>query len=354
MRGVLEIPAELESLQALVSAALPGVEAVFQGQLVSDLPPVDEMCAYIERYRGKMLRPTLVILCGAAANPRLDSLLALGQGDELCTTAHTVCAAVCEMVHMATLVHDDVLDEAEIRRRGQTLNMLKGNETSVILGDYLIASAYELCSSLDSPIPSRIVGHASAVMCTGELLQLHHRNNHSLDEATYTEILERKTAALIGAACELGAIATLGFDQQHHRVTDALRRFGQRLGVAFQIQDDVLDLMGTQKTVGKSVGKDLEKGKLTYPLIHHLANAGPEQAVRSLALIDRAGRGEGGEGAMLDELLDAIVRTGSVAATEDLARSFVAQAHAALEPVPDSAARTMLGLIADAVISRSY
>lgn len=351
MQGVLDIPQDLERVQRLVMEALPGVEEVFARQLDSDLPPVDQMCGYIERYRGKMLRPTLVILCGAAANADLDGLLASGSDGDICTPAHTVCGAVCEMVHMATLVHDDVLDEAEIRRRGQTLNMLKGNETSVILGDYLIASAYELCSSLDSPVPSRIVGQASAVMCTGELLQLHHRNNRSLDEATYLEILERKTAALIGAACELGALATLGFGEGEHPIAVALRAFGTRLGVAFQIQDDVLDLLGTEETVGKSVGKDLEKGKLTHPLIHHLANAEPGQAVRSLELIEMASQGEGSG---LGELIDAVGGTGSVEATQALASSYVLEAKAALSAVPESSGRAMLELIADAVISRSY
>ncbi len=351
MQGVLDIPTELAGVQELIAESLPKVESVFTEQLVSDLPPVDQMCAYIERYRGKMLRPTLVILCGAAARAGLDSLLARGQSGGLCTHAHVVCGAVCEMVHMATLVHDDVLDEAEMRRRGQTLNMLKGNETSVILGDYLIASAYKLCSSLDSPAPSRIVGHASAVMCTGELLQLHHRNDRSLDEATYLEILERKTAALIGAACELGAIATLGFDQRRHPVTLALKEFGRRLGVAFQIQDDVLDLMGREETVGKSVGKDLEKGKLTYPLIHHLANAEPAQTLRSLGIIARAAEGDR---SCLGELTGAITATGSIDATRDLAASYVVLARRALAPVPESAGRTMLELIADAVVSRSF
>lgn len=351
MQGVLDIPQELSGIEQLIFSALPRVESVFADQLISDLPPVDQMCAYIERYRGKMLRPTLVILCGAASNPDIDSLLTTESFDQLTTSAHIVCGAVCEMVHMATLVHDDVLDEAEIRRRGQTLNMLKGNETSVILGDYLIASAYELCASLDSPVPSRIVGNASAVMCTGELLQLHHRNNLSLDEATYIEILERKTAALIGAACTLGALSTLGFDQFDHPTTIAMRTFGQRLGIAFQIQDDVLDLMGTQESVGKSVGKDLEKGKLTYPLIHHLANASVEQSTRSLMLIKQAGAGDSSG---ISELIDAIGSTGSIDATQALASLYVEQAKHAIGSLPQTAGRAMLELIANAVIDRSY
>lgn len=348
---MLDIPSELEGVQSVIADAFPRVIEIFERQLVSDLPPVDEMCRYIERYRGKMLRPTLVLLCGIASNLDHANLIESEETETICTHAHHVCGAVCEMVHMATLVHDDVLDEAEIRRRGQTLNMLHGNETSVILGDYLIASAYELCSSLDSPVPSRIVGNASAVMCTGELLQLHHRNNHSLDEATYLEILNRKTAALIGAACELGALCTLGFDQREHPITQALLSYGKAMGIAFQIQDDVLDLMGSEEQVGKSVGKDLEKGKLTYPLIHHLAHANDEQTLRSLELMRLA---ENNDRSGVPELIRAIRETDSINATQALATSYVEKAKGALIELPESPGRQMLELMADAVIRRSY
>tara|TARA_R110002073_G_scaffold1715_3_gene12389 strand:- start:145598 stop:146659 length:1062 start_codon:yes stop_codon:yes gene_type:complete len=351
MQGVLDIPFELASLQELLAQSLPRVETVFAEQLVSDLPPVDEMCQHIERYRGKMLRPTLAILCGIAANPKSDTLIAHKELDQLITPAHIISGAVCEMVHMATLVHDDVLDEAEIRRHGQTINMLKGNEVSVILGDYLIASSYELCSSLNSPIPSQIVGNASAIMCTGELLQLHNRDNLSMDESTYIEILERKTAALIGAACELGTLATLGYDQSNNPVTHALKSFGQYLGIAFQIQDDVLDLLGTEKDVGKSVGKDLEKGKLTFPVIHHLENIGVTDGTRSLMMLQKAASGDR---SVFPEITKAIRVTDSVKATQTLAHIYVQKAKDALVDIPESAAKSMLELIADAVVNRSF
>ncbi len=340
MRGVLDIPEELIEVQQRVADGLVQVEHIFTTQLRSDLIAVDAMCEHVERYRGKMLRPSLVMLCGAASSAGIET-----------GRSHAIAGAVCEMVHMATLVHDDVLDEAEIRRRGETLNQLRGNEMAVILGDYLIASAYELCSSLDSPIPSRIVGNASAVMCTGELLQLHNRDNLSLDETTYFEILERKTAALIGASCELGALCSLGFTQQDHPTTVALRTYGQRLGVAFQIQDDVLDLTGTEEVVGKSVGKDLEKGKLTYPLIHHLANAEPEQRGRSLEMITAAASGTEHTS---EELARAIRSTGSIEAAQAKAESLVAQAKTSIEGIEGSPARAMLMVLADAVVQRTH
>lgn len=351
MQGVLEIPEELQRLQEVVASGFERVEDVFATQLVSDLAPVDQMCEHVERYRGKMLRPMLVLLCGAASRTDLESILRSDSLESIIDDAHITCGAVCEMVHMATLVHDDVLDEAEIRRRGKTINAMKGNETSVILGDYLIASAYELCSSLDSPIPSRIVGKASAVMCTGELLQLHNRNNFELDEPTYFQILERKTAALIGAACELGALSTLGFDQQDHPITQALKGFGCDLGVAFQIQDDVLDLTGTLETVGKSVGRDLDKGKLTYPIIHHLSNASTSTRSKSLELIRAAAQGDQSQ---LADLIDLINETGSIQATQQMAQTYVDRAKARLSDIPEGPGRPMLQLIADAVVNRTH
>ena len=344
MQGVLDIPEELREIQSVVVDGLARVSDVFDEQLRSELPPVDTMCAHIERYRGKMLRPTLVLLCNAAARGS-DDLSAVTD------RAPVVCGAVSEMVHMATLVHDDVLDEAEIRRRGRTINAMKGNETSVILGDYLIASAYELCSSLESPVPSRIVGRASAVMCTGELLQLHNRNNLSLDEPTYFEILKRKTAALIGAACELGARSALGFDRDHGPIAEALRNFGLDLGIAFQIQDDVLDLTGTLEEVGKSVGKDLEKGKLTYPIIHHLAHADDETRERSLIDVRAIGEGDSSDVASLIERIEG---TGSLEATRACAVSYVESAKSRLSAIPDGVAKPMLTLLADAVVTRSH
>lgn len=349
MRGILDIPEQLIGVQELIIDALARVETRFDSQLASDLPPVDEMCSHVERYRGKMLRPTLAVLCGAAVRPDLAALLGAREYGTIITDAHIAAGAVCEMVHMATLVHDDVLDEAAVRRRGATVNTLRGNEQAVILGDYLIASAYELCSVFDSPVPARIVGRASTVMCAGELLQLHHRENASLDEATYFEILERKTAALIGASCELGALCTLGFDQTQCDAVRAVGRFGRGLGVAFQIQDDLLDLTGEESVVGKSVRKDLEKGKLTFPLIHHLAQANARTRGQTLRLIQSAARTESAR--TLRGLLES---TDSLGATRRTAARLVAESKLALDTLPAGPGRDMLGLMADAVIDRSY
>lgn len=352
MQGVLDIPAELEPVQRVLLEALARVEVCFDEQLASDLPPVATMCAHIERYRGKMLRPMIVLLSGMAATEGAAAAIEAGNGASLITEDHIVLAAVCEMVHMATLVHDDVLDEAQVRRRGRTLNDLYGNETAVILGDYLIASAYHLCSSLDAQVAARLIGHTSMAMCAGELLQLHHRDDWSLDEPTYYEILSRKTAALIGAACELGTLATVGYHQPDHSAVVGLREFGHKLGIAFQIQDDLLDLMGDEAVVGKSVGKDLEKGKLTLPLIHHLRACSPTQRGRSLILIQQAVGDPRGPAGI--ELVAAIAGTDSIGYASAQADRLVGEARALIKQLPASPARQLLDELAKAVVSRAY
>ncbi|MFM9994377.1 MAG: polyprenyl synthetase family protein [Phycisphaerales bacterium] len=341
MASLLGIPASLASLQARIDGALARVERRFDAQLASDLPPVSRLVAHVEHYRGKMLRPTLVMACGLAG----------GRGTEPeLTDAHATIAAVCEMVHMATLVHDDVLDDADTRRRGRTVNRLYGNEAAVILGDYLIASAYHLCSQLDSQAAALLIGRVSMTTCAGELLQLDHRGDFSLDEPAYFEIVQRKTAALISAACRLGAWAS-GADEE---ACLRLERFGRDTGVAFQIQDDVLDLVGDEAVVGKSTGKDLEKGKLTLPIILHLNGCSPVERGRSLLLLERAsGADAAGRREAAARLVARLESTGSIGEARRCAANLVERAKGELAGLPESPARLYLLAMADALVNRA-
>ena len=306
---------------------LAEVGKAFERQLASDLPPVNTLCRHVERYRGKMLRPTMVFLCGQAFGP-------VGE-------RHVIVAATCEMIHMATLVHDDVLDEAEVRRKGHTVNHLRGNEVAVMLGDYLISNAFHLCSRAGDPVLNLRLGEVTNTLCEGELVQLSHREDLSLDERTYFEIVRRKTAVLIGACCELGAqLSGAPAD-----AVAALRRFGEGIGVAFQIQDDLLDLEGRQDVVGKSLGRDLEKGKLTLPVIIHLAQASGEVRERTIEAI-RARDGA----ALLAEL----TASGSLAAARSRAVELVAAARTELRHVPAGLSRDALDAAAMAIVHRDF
>jgi octaprenyl-diphosphate synthase len=306
---------------------LAEVGKAFERQLASDLPPVNTLCRHVERYRGKMLRPAMVFLCGQAFGP-------VGE-------RHVIVAATCEMIHMATLVHDDVLDEAEVRRKGHTVNHLRGNEVAVMLGDYLISNAFHLCSRAGDPALNLRLGEVTNTLCEGELVQLSHREDLSLDERTYFEIVRRKTAVLIGACCELGAqLSGAPAD-----AVAALRRFGEGIGVAFQIQDDLLDLEGRQDVVGKSLGRDLEKGKLTLPVIIHLAQASGEVRERTIEAI-RARDGA----ALLAEL----TASGSLAEARSRAVELVAAARTELRHVPAGLSRDALDAAAMAIVHRDF
>lgn len=335
----------ISGIQSYVARTLQRVQDRLEAQTASDLPPVQRLVRHVERYRGKMVRPTLAAIWGLAARPDAPSLN-LERHDA--PENLVIVAAVCEMVHLATLVHDDVLDEADTRRRTATVNRLHGNETAVILGDYLLSSAYHLCCQTGSTAAALAIGEVGMTLCAGELLQLHHREDFSLDEPTYFEIIDRKTASLIAVACRLGAAAAGCDDPAMAARADA---FGRTLGVAFQIQDDLLDLTGAEATVGKSVGKDVEKGKLTLPLIHHLAAAPAARRGETLALLADTALPAIQRTAQLRE---AMSLTGSIDHARSVAVGLVSRARDQLTDLPDSPARSTLALMADAVVTRSF
>jgi octaprenyl-diphosphate synthase len=319
------------AIERVLAEALGEVEAIFAKQLASDLPAVNELCRHVERYRGKRLRPTLLLLSGLAA--------AGGDAARGCGERHRRLAAVVEMIHVATLVHDDVLDEAEVRRSAPTVNRLRGNETAVMLGDYLISNAFHLCSSLGDPSLNLAIGEVTNTVCEGELLQLHHRDDLSIGEELYLAIVRRKTASLVGVCGRLGAVLAGG----DAAVAEALARYGTAAGIAFQIQDDLLDLQGSAAVVGKSIGRDLEKGKITLPALLHLAAAPPQE--RSEILDAFAAR----DASRLRERLE---QGGAIARSRQRAAEFVADAKASLRGLPACEARDLLDRLADAVLAR--
>ena len=343
---------------------LAEVEARFVRELRSDLDCVNDLVQHIERYRGKMLRPTLVLLSAHAAAAAPPDDPTDDPGHDPARDARQTVATVVEMVHMATLVHDDILDEADIRRRGPTVNRLAGNESAVMLGDYLISHAYHLCSSLGESWVSRALAAATNTVCEGELLQLSNRGNWAMGEATYRDIIRRKTASLCGASCRIGA-RLQGVDDA---VVTHLGRFGELVGEAFQIIDDVLDLTGEESRVGKTLGRDLDKGKLTLPLLRMLDTLDPDDRRHAEQLLTRLtgdnrpasppdaadpvhrnGHGD----AALDEVGRLLRRSGAIAASSDEARELVERAKACLcEVAPDSPARRTLLTMADRIIDR--
>ncbi|MEM8494645.1 MAG: polyprenyl synthetase family protein [Planctomycetota bacterium] len=330
-------------IDAALSPRLATIEARFAAELHSDLDCVNALVGHVERYRGKMLRPMLTVLSSMC----LESQRAPSrEGVDLLAT-------VFEMVHMSTLVHDDVLDEADVRRRGATINRLQGNEAAVMLGDYLISHAYHLCCSLGADVAKAVAATTNTV-CEGELLQLSHRGDWELSARTYFEIVKRKTAALTAACCaipvKMVTDASTGTPKSASSSHDALHAYGEKVGIAFQIVDDVLDLVGDEAVVGKSLGRDLAKGKLTLPLILWLealaADRPAEHRQAQEALSHAAAGGD------IAQLRTQVQASGAIERAYEQAGVLIADAKASLAALPESDARGRLEQLADATLAR--
>jgi octaprenyl-diphosphate synthase len=328
------------ALTELIAPQLHAVDRLFAQELASDLPHVNELVTHVGKFRGKMLRPMLLLLAGLAAGG--------GGREDVLTDDHVLLATVVEMVHMATLVHDDVLDGAEIRRQGATINHLRGNEAAVLLGDFLISHAYHLCSSLNTrggraANASRLIAHTTNVVCEGELTQNYHQRNWKLNENTYYLIIHRKTAALTEVCCRLGALLST----ERPEWVEALATYGRQVGTAFQIVDDILDICGQQKTVGKSLGTDIEKGKLTLPLIHFLNTAAPQHRELLLELLESPHHDQ------VAHVRQLVAPSASIAYARGEAERLIREAIAALQILPESPAREALVEAARFVTARN-
>jgi octaprenyl-diphosphate synthase len=323
-------PAELlQSLYAPIAAELAEVEERLRAELRSDDPFVDELVRYGCLLGGKRLRPALLLLTAKAVGGQV-------------TSEHITLATVVEMIHTATLVHDDVLDEAQIRRHLATVNARWDNEASVLLGDFLFTHAFYLASTLDSVLGCRLIGRATNIVCEGELRQKGSRGNFALSESEYLEIISAKTAELTAVSCRLGALfAGAGED-----VVEQFDGFGRELGVAFQIADDLLDVLGTEHATGKSLGTDLEKQKPTLPLIRALSQATAADRTAILELVSGMDRRS-------EPLAPYLNRYGAVDYARERALGFARRAGQRLESLRPSPAREVLAAMTRFVVSRS-
>ena len=319
----------LSTLYGSIQPELCQVEDVLSGELSSSYPKVEEIVRHGTRFGGKRLRPALLLLAGQASG----SL----------SKAHVTLAAVVEIIHLATLVHDDVLDEATIRRHVDTVNARWNNETSVLLGDFLFTHAFYLASTTESTYACRTIGRATNIVCEGELRQTTTCGDLQLSEENYLEIVEAKTAELCACCCQLGAYYAGANPETVKRVSD----FGRNLGIAFQIVDDLLDLEGSEEMTGKSLGTDLTKCKLTLPLIHARDNISPAKRQYFLELMRRSNHSERAE------ILNVLVELDSPAYAHGQAQLYVDRATACLFQLEESPAKDTLQAMADFVVSRN-
>jgi octaprenyl-diphosphate synthase len=316
----------LQDLTALVRPELERISAELPADLGPEHPDVADLVRLAGRYGGKQLRPAMVLLAGKAAGE--------------ITEAHIAVAKIVELIHTATLVHDDILDGAALRRRVPTLNALHGSEISVLLGDYVYARAFHMSVQLEDPACSRVLAEVTRIVCQGEIVQTLHRFDIAWTEEQYFRVIRDKTASLYGAACRLGGHYAGGAEP----LLAELETYGVQLGTAFQIVDDCLDLAGEEAVVGKSLGTDFTKGKLTLPLLH-IARGSPAAASRLVALMAQPGG--------LVRLHAEFDVEGAIAYAMQCAQAAVTRARDALRRVPAGPAREAMAQLGDYVLRRS-
>lgn len=320
----------LAVVEEFVGQELLDVERILTEELDSGHPYVGDILQHVTRFRGKRLRPILLLLTGEACGG--------------ITPDHKALAAVVEMIHIATLVHDDVLDDATTRRHVATVNARWNNETSVLFGDYLFTHAFHLAASLETTFACRLIGRATNLVCEGELSQIHQRGNLDLTEDAYLHIINGKTAEL----CALCGLLGAHYAGANEAVVESMQEFGRSLGLAFQIADDLLDLLGSEKRTGKSLGSDLQKQKLTLPLIRLLDHASDHDAAEIRTLLAHP------DDRTRERIRPFLEAGDAIRYTLNRAQHYAGDARRHLQCVPHSPARQILAAMADFAVQRSF
>jgi octaprenyl-diphosphate synthase len=320
----------LAEVQTLAADDMRAVDALIRSRLSSEVVLINQIAEHIVASGGKRLRPMLHLLSARACGY---------QGKE-----HVQLAAVVEFIHTATLLHDDVVDESDLRRGRKTANALWGNAASVLVGDFLYSRSFQLMVELERLRVMKILADTTNAIAEGEVLQLLHVNNPETDEAAYLRVVERKTAVLFAAATRLGAVIC-DADADTER---ALEQYGLNLGFAFQIADDVLDYTADAQSLGKNLGDDLAEGKATLPVIHAMqhGDAGSRALIRHAI--------EHGDLDALPQIVSAVRHSGGLSYSERRAREYAHAASAALAALPAGSHRDALLSLASYAVDRDH
>lgn len=309
---------------------MKAVDEVIRARLSSEVVLIRQVAEYIIGAGGKRLRPALVLFAAGAT----------GYGG----THHHELAAVVEFIHTATLLHDDVVDESDLRRGNSTANAMFGNAAAVLVGDFLYSRAFQMMVTVDNMRVMSVLSDATNTIAEGEVLQLMNCHNADVDVEAYLRVIRYKTAKLFEAAAQLGAI--LG--KADTAVEQDLARFGMHLGTAFQLIDDVLDYSGDERTTGKHLGDDLSEGKPTLPLIHVMQHGNSDQSDVVRKAIEEGGRED------FPAVLEAIRATGALAESRRRAQSESSLAMDALSLLPSSTYKDSLVQLTEFAVVRNY
>jgi octaprenyl-diphosphate synthase len=328
--AVAQRPPSIDGLLKLARPDMAAIDGLIRKHMESPVPVIPALADHLIAGSGKRLRPLLTVAAARMAGARDDACLKL--------------AAAVEFIHTATLLHDDVVDSSELRRGRVAAHLIWGAPSSVLVGDFLFARAFELMVDAGSISALEILARASRVIAEGEVLQLTRAHDMDLSQDLYLEIIQAKTAELFAAAAECGAVSA-GAPPERSR---NLRRFGMDLGLAFQLIDDALDYSSDSATLGKNPGDDFREGKATLPLLLAMARTGTAEREFWVRTIDRREQTE-------DDFLRAcelMRQTGALQSTLDLARSYAESAKAALADFPANSWRPALEDLADFAVSR--
>ncbi|MEQ8966605.1 MAG: polyprenyl synthetase family protein [Azospirillaceae bacterium] len=319
-------------MTALVAQDMEAVNRTIVARMESPVALIPQVATYLVASGGKRLRPVLTLASARLCGHEGEDAIGL--------------AAAVEFIHTATLLHDDVVDESEMRRGKASANEVFGNQASVLVGDFLFARSFELMVESRSLEVLRILSHASAIIAEGEVLQLSASHDIATTEDTYLRIVGAKTAALFAAAAQVGGVVAGVPDAR----AEALWTYGNRLGLAFQLVDDVLDYSAVQARLGKTVGDDFQEGKITLPVVLAVAAADAEERAFWSRTLEDGDQRDGD----LDHAMTVLGRHRALDATIARARAYAEEAKQVLAPFPDGAIKQALVDVADFVVDRDY
>ena len=316
-------------IHALMKSDLVMMDEILVNRLDSNVDLISQMSQYIINSGGKRIRPLLLLLCARATNYKGDY--------------HHSMAVVIELIHTATLLHDDVVDSSSIRRGHETANELWGNAPSVLVGDFLYSRAFEIMVEPNSMQIMKILSKATNQISEGEVLQLLSIKNASVSQTEYFEVIERKTACLFKAACQIAGILA----ESNKNVINGLGNFGMHLGNAFQIIDDTLDYESNSSVIGKEVGDDLSEGKVTLPMIYALENTkGAEKETLSNAITNA-------DSSNIDNIINILLSVNAFEYSRKVAKNESTKALKFLEVIPNSEYRSALQLLCELSLDRN-
>ena len=315
-------------IHALMKSDLVMMDEILVNRLDSNVDLISQMSQYIINSGGKRIRPLLLLLCARATNYKGDY--------------HHSMAVVIELIHTATLLHDDVVDSSSTRRGQETANELWGNAPSVLVGDFLYSRAFEIMVEPNSMQIMKILSKATNQISEGEVLQLLNIKNDKVSQTEYFEVIERKTACLFKAACQIAGILS----ESNQNLIDALGSFGMHLGNAFQIIDDTLDYESDSLVMGKEIGDDLSEGKVTLPMIYALENTkGSEKETLSHAI-------KNADSSNIDNIVDILLSVNAFEYSRKIAKNESTKALKSLEVIPSSEYRSALQLLCELSLDR--